>query len=159
MHSNSFKALPLIVAACVAACARDATPTAKNAPIPDPIAVVVIENLIPIGKGSTDLIYCLRIDGKDANPEVLQALQTTNLKVVPASQCEFTQDDEISVHRPSRNRASFISLENYSTYGETSAEIDGATFTGKLSGSIVRFDLHLNSGKWQVVGQTPTGAM
>ena len=157
MHSNSFKALPLIVAACGGGCARDATPTAKHAPIPDPISVVVIENLIPIGQGSTDLIYCLRIDGKDANPEVLQALRTTNLKVVPASQCEFTQDDEVSVHRPSGNRASFISLENFSTYGETSAELDGATFRGKLSGSVVRFDLHLNAGKWQVVGQTPAG--
>ena len=125
--------------------------------MPNEASVAVVALLIPKGPGSAELMNCVRIDGQDAQPAVLKALQANGQRVAPASECEFTEHGETSVHRATGAKASFIALENFSRFGETAAEVDGSSFSGRLSGFTVRFDLEYKGGRWHVVSQQPTG--
>ncbi|WP_213605466.1 hypothetical protein [Pseudoxanthomonas japonensis] len=105
---------------------------------------------------NSDFVYCLSIDGSDADAQLIQSLSHPELDLAAASECEaVTNPREGSFHRKSGQKALFIYLKDFRQTDANTAELSVETYHHGLwaSGNTVR--LQLNDGLWIPVETIP----
>ena len=130
----------------------------STAQIPQPLAAAVFTQELP--QTHIDVV-CLSIDGKDASPEMIQAMQPLVQKprardVVPASQCVRVADDEVgSSQRGTGKPAVIVDVHGFrpksrDDAGRVSGTLEISAYHHRLSGSYKTLEVKQTEGGWQV---------
>ena len=130
----------------------------STAQIPQPLAAAVFTQELPQTRIE---VVCLSIDGKDASPELIQAMQPLLLQprrrdVVPASQCVRNADDEVGSSQRGTGKPAVI-VDVHAFRPTTRDEDDRVTGTleisayhHRLSGSYKTLEVTQTENGWQV---------
>ena len=129
------------------------------AQIPQPLAAAIFARELPATR--IDMV-CLSIDGQDASPELLAAMQPLLAKprqreVVPASQCLRNPNDEVgSTHRASGKPALIVDVHAFRPQSRddndaVSGVIEYSAYHHRLSGSYKTLEVKQADAGWQVV--------
>ena len=132
----------------------DGTP----AQIPQPLAAAVFAQELPKTRIG---VVCLSIDGQDASPELIQAMQSLVLEpqrreLVPASQCVRNPDDEVgSSHRASGKPALLADVHAFrpqsrDDQGRVTGVLEFTAYHHRLSGSYKTLEVKQAESGWQV---------
>ncbi|WP_206861152.1 hypothetical protein [Lysobacter changpingensis] len=132
----------------------DGTP----AQIPQPLAAAVFAQELPKTRIG---VVCLSIDGQDASPELIQAMQPLVLEprrreLVPASQCVRNPDDEVgSRHRASGKPALLADVHAFrpqsrDDQGRVTGVLEFTAYHHRLSGSYKTLEVKQAESGWQV---------
>jgi hypothetical protein len=126
--------------------------------IPQPLAAAVFTAELP----STRIdVVCLSIDGQDASPELIQAMQPLLLQprrrdVVPASECVRNADDEVgSSQRGTGKPAVIVDVHGFrpksrDEEGHISGTLEISAYHHRLSGSYKTLEVKQTENGWQV---------
>jgi len=105
---------------------------------------------------NADFVYCLSVDGADADPQLVRKLSQAGLELAVASECvAVTNPRQGSFHRDSRRKALFIYLKDFRQNDSITAELSVETYHHGLwaSGNTIR--LQLKDGLWTPVETLP----
>jgi len=130
----------------------------STAQIPQPLAAAVFTQELP--QTHIDVV-CLSIDGKDASPEMIQALQPLLLQprrrdLVAASQCVRTADDEVgSSQRGTGKPAVIVDVHGFRPQSRDEEErvtgtLEISAYHHRLSGSYKTLEVKQTQDGWQV---------
>jgi len=130
----------------------------STAQIPQPLAAAVFTQELPLTRIE---VVCLSIDGKDASPEMIQALQPLLLKprhreLVAASQCVRTADDEVgSSQRGTGKPAVIVDVHGFRPTSRDDEDrvtgtIEISAYHHRLSGSYKTLEVKQTESGWQV---------
>ena len=130
----------------------------STAQIPQPLAAAVFTQELP--QTHIDVV-CLSIDGKDASPEMIQALQPLLLQprrreLVAASQCVRTADDEVgSSQRGTGKPAVIVDVHGFRPKSRDEEErvtgtLEISAYHHRLSGSYKTLEVKQTQDGWQV---------
>ncbi len=127
--------------------------SASPSEIPDSAKESVLRQWL---QPNADFVYCLSIDGADADPQLIQRLSQPGLDLSAASDCEEVTNPRVgSFHRESGRKAMFIYLKYFRQTDRNTAELSVETYHHGLwaSGNTVR--LQLRDGLWTPVETVP----
>lgn len=129
-----------------------------TAQIPQPLAAAVFTQELP--KTRIDVV-CLSIDGTDASPELVQAMQPLVLQprrrdVVPASQCIRNANDDVgSSQRGTGKPAVIVDVHAFRPTardddGNVTGTLEITAYHHRLSGSYKTLEVKQTESGWQV---------
>ncbi|MDR0184727.1 hypothetical protein [Lysobacter arvi] len=128
------------------------------AQIPQPLAAAVFTQELPNTRID---VACLSIDGADASPELVQAMQPLLAQprgrdVVPASQCVRNSDDEVgSSQRGTGKPAVIVDVHAFRPQsrdddGRVTGTLEVTAYHHRLSGSYKTLEVKQTDQGWQV---------
>ena len=107
--------------------------------------VAILEEMNGIPK---DFVSCVSVNGKDADPDLLNRLSKTDRSFVPASECTYVMDvSKGSYHQGTGRKAILIDVESNITRSEVKYV---SRHNGKW-GVRVTLRVKQDDGKWRVV--------
>jgi len=130
----------------------------STAQIPQPLAAAVFTQELPQARIG---VVCLSIDGKDASPEMIQAMQPLlqqprRRELVAASQCVRTADDEVgSSQRGTGKPAVIVDVHSFRPTSRddddrVTGTIEISAYHHRLSGSYKTLEVKQTEAGWQV---------